>query len=136
VMPRFGCEGARLAQTGLNRIPGNRTVLGPEIRAGTRRFPHDPAVERCKSRPRNFKPFRLSLIDLRPIPKPACAQVLDNTPNTLLDAVPPHAQGDTIGSESADHDVDMGMFGVEMCDRNPFEVGTKVLLHMVHQIAR
>jgi hypothetical protein len=58
--------------------------------------------------------------------------VLGGAPNPLLDVLAAHAQAGAIGSETPDHDVNMGMFGVVMFDRNPFEAGTEVLPHTFH----
>jgi hypothetical protein len=44
-----GAKAFRLAQSGLSRIPNNFEILRSEIRAGIRRFPHDPPVDRRKS---------------------------------------------------------------------------------------
>jgi len=62
--------------------------------------------------------------------------VLGGAPNPLLDVIAAHAQAAATGSEAPGHDVNMGMFGVVMFDRNPFEAGIEVLLHMFHQFAR
>jgi hypothetical protein len=61
--------------------------------------------------------------------------VFGNGPNPLLDVVPSHPQGGTIGSESTDHNVNMGMFGIEVFYRYPIELGSKIFLHPLHQIA-
>ena len=132
----LGAQACRLAQSGLSRIPNNREILRSEIRAGIRRFPHDPPVERCKSRLRDFAPFRLCRIEFRSIPELPGAQVLGHASNPLLDIFPAHAQGGAIASHAADHDMSVRVLGVVMLHRNPFEVGTEILLHTLHQIAR
>jgi hypothetical protein len=60
--------------------------------------------------------------------------VFGNGPNPLLDVIPSHAHGGAIGSDSTDHNVNMGMFGIEVFYCHPIELGSKVLLHALHQI--
>jgi hypothetical protein len=128
-------KASRLAQSRLSRIPNNLEVLWPEIRAGIRRFPHDPTIKRRKSRLPDFAPFRLGRIEFRSIPKLAGAQVLGHASNPMLDIFPAHAQGGAIASYATDYNMSMRMFGIVMLHGNPFEVGAEVLFHTFHQIA-
>ncbi len=132
----LGAKARHFAQTGLSRIPNNLEILWSEIRAGIRRFPHYPAVERCESGLRDLAPFRLCRVELRSKPELPGAKMLGGAANSLLNVRSAHPQGGAIGFEAADHDVNMRVFGVVVLDRNPFEVGSEVLLHTVHQIAR
>jgi hypothetical protein len=83
-----------------------------EIRAGIRRFPHDPTIERCESRLRDFASFSLCRIEFSSIPELFGAQILGGTPNPLLDVVPAHAQGGAIAPEATDYDMNVRVLGV------------------------
>ena len=58
----------------------------------------------------------------------------------MADAVGDIVSGDiedsTYLQNTADDDVGMGMAGIVMIDRDPIEAGLKILLHLLHQVAR
>lgn len=58
--------------------------------------------------------------------------MLGGAPNPLLNVFAAHTQTGAIGSETPDHDMNMGMFGVVMFDRDPFEGGIEVLFNTFH----
>jgi hypothetical protein len=132
----LGAKSRRPAQAGLSRIPNNLEVLWSEISRGIRRFPHDSAIKRRKTRFRDFAPFRLCRIEFRSIPELLGAQVLGHAWNALLNIFPAHPQRGAIGSYTPDDYMSMRMLGLVMLHCNPFEVRTEVLFHTFDQIAR
>lgn len=62
--------------------------------------------------------------------------MLGGTPNPLLDVMATHAQAVAVVSYASHDNISVWVLGIVMFHRNLFEVGTEILFHTFHQIAR
>ena len=74
-------------------------------------------------------------VELRTIPKLACAEILRDRADALPDVVPAEAKWVTFRADSSERHVNVRVFRVVVRNRHPFERSSEIPLHPRQQIA-
>ncbi len=96
---------------------------------------HDAAIQRSEAFLRYLPPLSFCGIQFAPIPELACAVVLRNGSDSLLNVVAAELERLAIPGPASQGDMDMRMLRVVVNYGDPFQLGTSVLLNSLQHIA-
>src|SRR5205823_3874971 len=98
-------------------------------------LPGDSPVKGSKPLLRYFAVLGLSDIEGRAIPKLPGAEIFGDASNAKLHIVAFEAQRFSIFANTTQRNVNVGVIRIEMRCSDPFEVGSEIASHALHQVA-
>src|ERR1700733_1733514 len=83
----------------------------------------------------NFPALGLGCVPLRAIPNLACAEILRDFADALLDVIPAKANWEASGADASERHMNMRVFRIEVRNRQPFKRSTEILLYLGQKVA-